>query len=137
MTEFVVVGDVAWLPKDWERRQKRQAYERSPERMARKREVTRRWEAAHAEERRAYKAAWARQRRKDPEFRARENEANRAYFWAHHDERLEAERRRRVRIVGSLHDLACTGRTRRTGCVCRKVPVYGRAVVDNVDNFGG
>ncbi len=33
---------------------------------------------------------------------------------------------RAIRSVGSLHDLACTGPTKATGCVCRKVMLYQR-----------
>lgn len=29
-------------------------------------------------------------------------------------------------VVGSLHDLRCTGPTRATGCVCQKILMYNR-----------
>ena len=32
----------------------------------------------------------------------------------------------RPRLVGSLHELACTGPSKRTGCVCHKVRCYDR-----------
>lgn len=53
------------------------------------------------------------------ERRPRTNEqhriANREYMW-----------NRRRHPVGSLHDLACTGPTRATGCVCRKIVCYDK-----------
>ena len=35
------------------------------------------------------------EKRKDPEFRARENEANKRYYWKHREERLEYARQYR------------------------------------------
>src|SRR5688500_5185096 len=91
---FIVVGDLAYLPNEWERLKKRRTM--TPEYRARKAEDFRRWVEAKRDHVNAYKREWTWNQRHPNQ----------------------------PRPVGYLHDLACTGSTRRTGCVCKKIPCY-------------
>jgi len=96
MTDLIIVDGEAWLPEEWEKRERRRAYDRAyrqrPGRKERSREILQRWRAENLERLRAYNREWMRR----------------------HREKV---------AVASLHDLACTGPTRRTGCVCQKIRI--------------
>lgn len=100
MMDLVIVGDQAWTREEWERR-------------ARPRPLT-------------------------PEQRERKRAYARAYYWRNRD-RINARNREwmarhrkpsmrvvktPVRLVGSLHSLACLGPTKATGCRCKKIRMY-------------
>ena len=97
MTELIIVGDEAYSVEEWEAEQRRLAADR--ERAAEHRLTPERREYMRAyqllPQRRAYKREWARRNRGST-----------------------------ATVVGSLHDLSCTGPTRRTGCRCQKIPMY-------------
>jgi hypothetical protein len=103
MTDLVIVGDEAWTPEEWEAEQRRRERHNAYHREYQRRPEVRIWSAAYMRE-------WRRQNL----VRAREISR-------------EASRRRRGTpgtLVGSLHDLACTGPTKATGCRCDKIRCY-------------
>lgn len=99
--ELVIVGDEAWTQEEWEAEQAKRERKRAEKRAYNARpdvkERTRQWNAANRAKRRAYNREWM----------ARYRSSN-------------------SRLVGSLHDLACSGPTRLTGCVCHKVRCYSK-----------
>lgn len=101
MTDLIIVGDEAWFRDEWEAEQERRERGRAARRAYNARpdvkERTRRWNRANRIARRAYNRAWM------ANYRASQS-----------------------RLVGSLHDLACTGPTRDTGCVCNKIRCYSK-----------
>lgn len=98
--ELVIVGDEAWTRAEWEAEQDRIAKSRTRRRSYRARpdvkERTKQYDRVHRMERRAYNREWMARYRSS----------------------------RSSRLVGSLHDLACFGPTRDTGCVCNKIRFY-------------
>lgn len=100
MKDLVIVGDQAYLPDEWERlerrRQKEREYRSRPEIRARRLEEHRRWRERNRERVRVYNREWMRRFRRGDDPRA----------------------------VASLHDLRCSGPTRKTGCRCKKIPLY-------------
>ena len=101
MKPLVIVGDEAWTAEEYEAEQARRERHRnlSPEARKRQAENHRRWVEANRDRVRTYKADWQRHKRMSERLR-REAEVG------------------AVRGVASLHDLACTGPTQATGCVC-------------------
>ena len=97
MTDFVVVGNVAYTAEEWERVQRKREYQRRPEVRARRRETERRYRVAHPERRVLHREYMRRWRAGHP----------------------------KPRLMASLHDLACSGPTKATGCVCHKVRIHG------------
>lgn len=93
-----VVGDLAYLPDEWERLERRRAQQRAYYRDNRDRRLAsqRKWRDAHPERIRELRRESARRKRAE---------------------------RRGARVTGSLHDLRCFGPTKATGCVCRKILV--------------
>lgn len=100
---WLVCGDQAWTRDEWAatawHRARDREYRRRPEVRARRIAASKRWAAEHREERKAYNREWMRRKRGNMPL-----------------------------PVGSLHDLACSGPTRATGCVCRKIKVYDKPV---------
>lgn len=99
---MVVVGELAYLPDEWVRLERRRATGRA-------------YYARNREQRLATVKSW---QAANPE---RVRELNREHM-----------RRRRLsghieyRVTGALHDLACTGPTKRNGCRCSKVTLLRR-----------
>lgn len=101
--ELIIEGDEAWSPEEWEVEQVRLAKRRAEKRAYTARpdvkERTKAWDRAHRANRREYNRVWM------ARYRSMSSD-------------------KRPRLVGSLHDLACTGPTRATGCVCNKIRMY-------------
>ncbi len=103
---MVVVGELAYLPDEWERLERRRAKGRE-------------WYARNREQRLVGVKGW---HAANPE-RVREI-------------KREHMRRKRLgdyveyRVTGGLHALACTGRSKRSGCVCSKVTLLRRVEGD-------
>ena len=98
-----VVGDEAYLPDEWEhlQRQRQKWREYHQRNRERRNEQARRWQAEHPERFREIRRESARRRRQ--------------------------EARGSMRIVASLHDLACAGPTKPTGCRCHKILIVREA----------
>lgn len=77
--------------------QEAHAYEHSPERKAKKAENYQRFKERNPDYHRNYNREWMRQKRAGG-----------------------------PRVIGALHDLACTGPTKLSGCRCRKIKVYDK-----------
>ena len=118
---LIIVGDEAFLPDEWEREERRRERDRQyrarPDIQPKEREYHRAWSERNRDHQRAYKREWMRRRREDPEYREREKRQR---------QEREQGQRRHPHVVGSLHDLRCTGPTRHTGCRCRKIECYDR-----------
>ncbi len=97
---WIIEDGEAWLPEDWDRRERRRAQWRS-------------YKASHSEQNRLRASAW---NLAHPE----QHKANTRAAWRRKREAELGTPLRAVRIVASLHHLACIGRTRREGCVCPK-----------------
>ncbi len=98
---MVVVGELAYLPDEWARLERRRAKVR--ETYARNRErhnAASRWHAANPE---------------------RVREINRE-----HMRRKRLGETLKYRVTGSLHGLACSGPTKSSGCKCSKVTLLRR-----------
>jgi hypothetical protein len=113
MSDFIIVGEEAWLPDEWERRQernrrRRERYASDPVYREREQDGYRRWREANAEHVRVYNREWMR-RKRAAEYAARPPRPEPVYV-----------------SRASLHGLRCTGPTYRTGCRCRKVILYER-----------
>ncbi len=113
---LILVGDEAYTPEEWAAgepaRQRRRERDRAryPERAAAQATYYREWVARNREHVREYHREWAR--------------LNRLKLG------MKPHTKRRVAVKyeqGSLHDFACGGPTKATGCVCRKVLVSKRA----------
>ena len=67
MTDFVVVGDVAYLPAEWERLERRRAqqreYRKRPEIRERQRLYMREWRRRNRERHNEYRREWMRRYR--------------------------------------------------------------------------
>lgn len=67
MNNLVIVGDQAYTAEEWERLERKRAYQREysrrPEVRARKLEAYRRWRQRHLEHARAYHRDWMRRYR--------------------------------------------------------------------------
>jgi hypothetical protein len=96
MNDLIIVGDEAFTESEWAALERKRAYER---------EYSKRPYAKAAKN--AYKREWSRRNREKLTAYNRE--------WRHRNKPV---------LVGSLHDLACTGPTKVTGCVCQKIKVY-------------
>lgn len=118
-----VVGDLAYLPEEWERLERRRARDRAYYAANREKrlETTRRWNAKHPELRREINRKHMRRKRTGSD--APPTSLTPA-------ERLHRRRLahvggpyRALRVTASLHELRCTGPNRETGCRCRKTLV--------------
>lgn len=91
-----VVGDLAYLPKEWDRLERRRAQQREHRRLNREKrdESVRKWRLANPD---------------------RVREMNRD-----HMRRKRLGQYRKLQVIGSLHDLRCYGPTKDTGCRCKK-----------------
>ena len=97
MTDLIIVDGEAWLPEEWEKRERqlasdRDRYQANPRRREQVKAAVKRWRERNPDKVRSYES-----------------------------------RRPRPVLVGSLHELACTGPTRAMGCVCRKIHCYDLA----------
>lgn len=99
---MVVVGELAYLPAEWERLERRRATGRA-------------YYARNREQRLATVKSW---QAANPE---RVRELNRE-----HMRRRRLSGRVEYRVIGSLHGLTCTGPTKRSGCRCSKVTLLRR-----------
>ena len=113
MSDLIIVGDEAWTREEYEAQQRKR---RKRHASSRYQEYQRQWRERNRDELRAYKREWTRRKRSDPEYREREREQQRAAY--------RRTRPAHPHLVGSLHDLACTGPTIATGCVCKKIRCY-------------
>jgi Lon protease-like protein len=95
--DYIIVGDEAWLREEWEADQARRERKRASKRAYRARPDVKERTRQYARSHRAYKREW-----------------------------MARYRASQARLVGSLHDLACFGPTRDTGCVCHKVRCYSK-----------
>ena len=97
--DLILIGDQAWTPEEL-------------------RELERR----RRDDRERY--------RSNPKRRAQVIEAVRRFRERYPDDyrtyRRDYQRLRRRHPVGSLHDLACTGPTKATGCRCHKITMYDK-----------
>lgn len=85
---FYIVGEQAYTPEEYAKRQadlsrnrrgeRRRRAAMTPEQADRVRMLQREWYARNREKRRAYKREWQRRRREDPAYRERERERERA-----------------------------------------------------------
>ena len=98
-----VVGDLGYLPEEWERLERRRAQQRDYYRRNREARLAAvaRWHRANRDRVREIRRESARRRRQ--------------------------EARGSMRIVASLHDLACAGPTKPTGCRCHKILIVREA----------
>ena len=63
MTDFIIRGDEAFTPEEWEAYQRRREYETDPERLTRKRENYRRWAEQNRDQLRVRNREWTRRKR--------------------------------------------------------------------------